>query len=472
MIRTRIAPSPTGYPHIGTIYQVLFDYAYAKKNNGKFIVRIEDTDRERLVEDAEEKLYEALDWFNLTEDESPRKKGNFGPYKQSERLALYQKYARILVDKNHAYYCFCTKQRLEEVRNKQQAQHKGPMYDKHCRNLTPDKVKSQLDKNMPYVIRLKVPSNQTIIVTDEIRGEIKFDSNIIDDQVLLKSDGFPTYHLAVVVDDHLMGITHVVRGEEWISSFPKHVLLYEYLEWKKPLFYHTPVLRNPDKSKLSKRHGHTNVSWYQEQGYLPQAILNFLALLGWSHPQEKEIFTLDEFIKLFDLKDIKPIGPIFDINKLDWLNGNYLRNIQEDRLVMHIKEKKKNRYPRELLKKITPLIKERIKKLSEVDELTNFYITRPDVTIDLVIPKKRTREETTQTLNTTIAEMEKIQMWTATEVHKIGNELVKKLGWKPVELFQLIRIALSGKTITPPLFESMEILGKNECLVRIKNIIR
>ena len=325
MVRTRAAISPTGYPHIGTIYQVLFDYSFAKKNNGKFIVRIEDTDQNRLVKDAEDKVFLALDWFGLQEDESPRKGGTFGPYRQSDRLQIYNNYAQELVKKEFAYYCFCSSDRLDEIRQKMQQNNKPPMYDKHCRNLSADNVRKKLKENKSWVIRLKVPENEKIIVKDELRGEIEFDSNTVDDQVLLKSDGFPTYFLAVTVDDHLMEITHMVRGEEWLTSSPKVKLIYDYLGWEKPLFFHTPILRNPDKSKFSKRQGHTSVSWYQEQGFLPEAILNYLALLGWSHPDGKEIFALDEFIKLFELKDLNPVAPVFDLTKLEWMNGEYIR---------------------------------------------------------------------------------------------------------------------------------------------------
>lgn len=329
MTRTRIAPSPTGYPHIGTIYQALFDFAASRKNQGKFIVRIEDTDRERFVEDAEEKIFASLDWFGLSEDESPRKGGDFAPYRQSERLEIYKKYAEELVVRGSAYYCFCTKERLVKMREDQQREKKQVMYDRTCRLLSGEETAQKLAENIPWVIRLKVPDGAKITFLDGIRGGISFDSTTIDDQVLLKSDGFPTYHLAVVVDDHLMEISHVVRGEEWITSTPKHILLYDYFGWEKPLFFHVPLLRLPDKSKISKRHGHTNVQWYKEQGYLPEAVLNFLALMGWSHPEEKEFFTLDEFISIFDLTDIKAVGPIFDLQKLDWLNGMWIRHLYE-----------------------------------------------------------------------------------------------------------------------------------------------
>lgn len=330
MIRTRIAPSPTGYPHIGTIYQALFDYAFAKKNNGHFIVRIEDTDRARFVEDAEEKIFNSLDWFGLVEDESPRKGGDFKPYRQSERLEIYKKYSEQLLGQGDAYYCFCTKERLDEVRKIQQEQGKQPMYDRHCRNIPLEEARKKVNTGEGHVVRMKVPDDTKITFKDEIRGEIAFHSSTVDDQVIVKGDGFPTYHLAVVVDDHEMQITHVLRGEEWLSSTPKHILLYQFFGWEKPLFFHTPVLRNPDKSKLSKRQGHTNVEWYKDEGFLPEAILNYLALMGWSHPEEKEKFSIEEFISVVELKDLKPVGPIFDIAKLTWLNGEYLMQMNND----------------------------------------------------------------------------------------------------------------------------------------------
>ncbi|MEK9179558.1 MAG: glutamate--tRNA ligase, partial [Patescibacteria group bacterium] len=290
MVRTRIAPSPTGFPHIGTIYQAMLDRAYSLKNKGKFCIRIEDTDQSRLVQGAEQKIYEALDWFGLTEDESPRKGGNFGPYRQSERLPLYKKYAEELVKNEHAYYCFCTPERLDEMRKEQQKQGKSPLYDKRCRSLSVSETLKRVESGERHVIRMKIPNTGTITVPDNTRGDIVFSVEQVDDQVIMKSDGFPTYHLAVVVDDHLMEITHILRGSEWIPSFPKHKLLYDYFGWKMPIITHTPLITNMDGSKMSKRHGHASVSWYQEEGFLPEAVLNFMSLLGWSHPEEKEIF--------------------------------------------------------------------------------------------------------------------------------------------------------------------------------------
>jgi glutamyl-tRNA synthetase len=321
MIRTRIAPSPTGEDiHIGNLYTAYINWAFARKHDGKFIIRIEDTDRTRYVEGAEQKILQTIKDYGLDYDESVDKKGPYAPYRQSERLNIYKKYAEELIEKGKAYYCTCSKERLDEVRKKMIAEKKVPKYDKYCLNRQ-EEVTKEIETGSSYVIRLNVPENFEVIFNDIIRGEIKINTNNIDDQVLMKSDGFPTYHLAVVIDDHLMEISHVIRAEEWISSTPKHILLYQAFGWKLPLFAHLPILRNPDKTKLSKRKNPVWASWYLEQGYLPDAILNYLALMGWSHPEEKEIFDKEEFIKVFSLERVSPVGPAFDPKKLEWMNG-------------------------------------------------------------------------------------------------------------------------------------------------------
>jgi len=465
MIRTRAAISPTGYPHIGTIYQVLFDYAFAKKNKGQFIVRIEDTDKERTVTDAEKKVFEALDWFRVKEDESVRVGGPYVPYRQSERLEIYKKYAEELVDKGYAYYCTCSKERLENIRQEMQKQEKVPMYDKHCRNLKSHPANGGTNlKFGEYVIRLKIPENRKIIIKDEIRGEIEFNSNDVDDQVLLKSDGFPTYFLAVVVDDHLMKVTHMVRGEEWLTSSPKIILLYDYFGWEKPVFVHTPIIRNPDRSKFSKRQGHTNISWYQEQGYLPEAILNYLALMGWSHPQGKEIFSLKEFIETFDFKDIKPIGPIFDPIKLEWMNGIYIRQKSIRQLADQILEFYKNKNVKldeVIVGKTIPLIQERIKKLSDYLPLCEFFFQPPLTSeVERLWDNKDLFKKISEKLFL-------ITDWKASIIGEKMMELVKEEKMKTGEFFMILRVAMTGKKISPPLNESMEILGKEECLRRL-----
>lgn len=464
MVRTRIAPSPTGNPHIGTMYQALFNYAFAKKHKGSFIVRIEDTDRARFVEGAEEKLFDSLDWFSLIEDESPRKGGKFAPYKQSERLELYQKYAKKLVEEGYAYYCDCTPQRLEEVRKKMQEEKKTPMYDRHCRELG----KTQ------GVIRLKVLPDKTYTWKDGVRGEITFattkDGNfLIDDQVLLKSDGFPTYHLAVVVDDHEMQITHAVRGEEWISSTAKHVILYHYFGWEKdmPLFFHTPLLRNPDKSKLSKRQGHTDVTFYREEGYLHQAILNFLGLMGWTHPEEKEIFSLDEFIQLFELKEIRPVGPIFDLTKLTWMNGMYIREMPISELLVSIKSYNAQfGEDKNVLNTIDEKKFNRIVALarSRIDTLKQFY---PLVKLFLQESKFTITSENREAAQSLLSAFQKISDWQAEAILEVLRVVLKDHSIRMPVLYTII----TGQERGLPLPESLEILGKDETISRLEKAL-
>lgn len=455
MIRTRIAPSPTGQDiHIGNLYTALINWAYAKKHRGKFIVRIEDTDRERLVAGAENRILTSLEKFGLFPDESPKTGGPYGPYRQSERLKLYKKHAEELVRKGFAYYCFCSKERLERLRKEQLAKKQVPKYDRHC-----FKVKS----NLPYVIRLKMPENQEIVFDDLIRGKIKFNSNDLDDQVLLKSDGFPTYHLAVVVDDYLMKISHIIRAEEWISSTPKHILLYEAFSWEKPIFAHLPILRNPDRSKLSKRKNPVWASWYLEQGYLPYAVLNYLALMGWSHPQQKEIFDLDEFVSVFDLKDVKAVGPAFDPVKLEWMNGEYIRKTQNSKLKSQIYEFYQKKYSQDLIEKTIPLIKERIKKLSDYLPLCEFFFEKPkSYEVDFSHKKDLFKK--------IYLELGKITDWKADKIGEVMQILAKKQKIKTGEFFMILRVVITGKKISPPLNESMELLGKKECLNRLKKL--
>ncbi|MBI4097009.1 MAG: glutamate--tRNA ligase [Candidatus Levybacteria bacterium] len=456
-VRTRIAPSPTGYPHIGTIYQTLFDFAFARKNSGQFLVRIEDTDRERFVPDAEEKLFAALDWFGLEENESPRKVGDYGPYRQSERLGIYQKYAKELLTNGHAYYCFCTRERLENMRKKQQEEKKIVMYDKHCRTIPPEVAEKRVQNTEPHVIRMKIPEDTKLTYKDAIRGEITVDSNSVDDQVILKSDGFPTYHLAVVVDDHLMKITHVLRGPEWLSSTPKHFLLYDYFGWERPLFFHTPLLSNPDHSKLSKRHGHTNVSWYQENGYLPEAILNFLALLGWSHPEGKEIFPLQEFIQYAELKDLKPVAPIFDLTKLTWMNQQYIQNLSNTELKKRLKARfsSLSGANEDLLDKLIPLVRTRMETLRDFENLTVYFFSKPSITLSDEREKK-VAEDLKKSLTA-------LSDWNKDTIFAVFKGVMERHSVRMPLLYKI----LTGKEKGLPLPESLAIVGKKEALSRL-----
>lgn len=463
MIRTRIAPSPTGNDiHIGTLYTAYINWAVAQKNGGDFIIRIEDTDRERYVAGAEEQFLRTFQQFGLMYSEGPDKGGEYGPYRQSDRLDIYQKYAEQLIESKHAYYCTCTKERLDEVRKGMMAEKKIPKYDKYCLTRQ-EEVQKQIREGAKYVIRLDVPANKEVVFTDLIRGEIKINTANIDDQVLLKSDGFPTYHLAVVVDDTLMKITHIIRAEEWINSTPKHILLYEAFGWKKPAFCHLPILRNPDRSKLSKRKNPVWASWYIEQGYLPEAILNYLALMGWSHPEQKDIFNREEFVRVFDLQRVSPVGPAFDPVKLEWMNGEYIRRMTDEQLNEKIIQFYNDELPADLVKKTIPLVKERIKKLSDYKPLCEFYLARPSVYDVDLSAKKELLQKIADKLQT-------LQDWTAEAIGEAMMTVAKENEVKNSEFFMMLRVAISGKKITPPLNESMVILGRQECIERVQNI--
>lgn len=464
MIRTRIAPSPTGEDiHIGNLYTAYLNWVFAQKNHGNFIIRIEDTDRERYVAGAEQKILQTLKNFGITYDEGPDKDGEYAPYRQSERLEIYKKFATQLLDAHHAYYCTCTKERLDGVRKQMIAAKQIPKYDKHCL-ANQAQVKLEIEQGKPFVIRLNVPKDQEVTFTDLIRGEITIHTANLDDQVLIKSDGFPTYHMAVVVDDTLMKITHVIRAEEWITSTPKHILLYEALGWEKPVFAHLPVLRNPDKSKLSKRKNPVWASWYLEQGFLPEAILNYLSLMGWAHPDQKEIFSTDEFIHVFELEKISPVGPAFDPVKLEWMNGEYIRNLTDQELANKINIFYQNQYPADLVKQTVPLIKERIKKLSDYATICRLFYQQPDrYEINLTGKKPL--------LEAMITVLANLQNWQAQILGQILQKLAIDQNVKNSEFFMLLRVAISGQKITPPLNESMEILGKDECILRLKKAV-
>jgi glutamyl-tRNA synthetase len=468
-IRTRIAPSPTGYPHIGTVYQALFDYVYARQNQGKFIIRIEDTDQSRKVEDAEAVIYQALEYYGLSPDEGPEYGGDYGPYRQSERLEIYQQHAQSLIDAGHAYYCFCSPDRLAQVRQQLQKEGKPPMYDQYCRHLQVEEAKARA-QNEAHVIRMKVPAGELISFTDVIRGKIEFNSNLVDDQVILKSDGYPTYHLAVVVDDQLMQISHIVRGEEWISSTPKHVLLYRYFGWKMPPLIHMPLLRNPDRSKISKRHGHTSAFWYREQGYLIEAVINFLATRVWNHPEGLEVFGIDEMIKHFKFEDLHIQGPIVDLDKLNWLNGQWIRRQSDHELLELLKPYRPEQLNDDLLKRILPLIKDRLVILSDITSLSEFFYAAPKLTVEeLTKQSKISAEETASYLRKVEEMFEAIDTWNVEALETQSRKLQADLHLKPRPAFMTIRLAVTGKIATPPLFDVLEVLGKENTLSRLQS---
>ena len=459
-VRTRIAPSPTGIAHLGTAYQAQRDWAYAKNMGGKFIVRIEDTDRERYVEGAVDILFEAFSWLGYINDEGSNVGGPHEPYTQSERLPIYKKHVEELVEKGEAYYCFCTKERLDKLREEQQAQKLVPRYDKHCRNLSTDEVKKRLAAGEKSVIRMKMPLDGDTTFNDLIRGEISFKNTDVDDTVLLKSDGYPTYHLAVVIDDHLMEITHIIRGEEWISSTPKHVQLFKAFGWELPAFAHLSLIRNKDHSKMSKRHNDVSVLSYRDKGYLPEALNNFLALLGWSHPDKKDIFTMEEYVKLFTIERLTTTAPVFDVEKLKWMNGSYIRSLADEDLAARLSA---GFVPAacsaELLAKIVPLVKERLVTLKDFDDLASFFYLEPSA-----VEMSADDKEYLAVAKDLLASCE----WSKEGIEGSLIPAVKDHGWKNGPFFAALRLAVTGKKISPPLSESMVILGREKVLLRLK----
>jgi len=466
MIRVRFAPSPTGFLHIGGLRTCFYNYLYAKQNKGKFILRIEDTDRQRMAPKAVENLIRTLkimglDWSEL--------------YAQSERLEIYQKYSQELLDKGYAYCCFCSTSELKEMREKQIAQKIAPQYDGRCRKLSEKEIATKIKNGQSYVIRLKIPKEDKGEFFDVIRGRIQIDLKNIDDQVLLKSDKWPTYHLANVVDDHLMEITHVIRGEEWLPSTIKHILLYQFFGWKPPKFVHLPLLLNPDKSKLSKRQGDVAVEDYLNQGYLPEALLNFISLLGWNPGNDKEIFSKEELIKDFSLKRIQKAGAIFNTEKLDWLNGYYIRQMPIDELTQKcipyleqsgIMNKIKNL---DWLKKVISLEQERMKKLNDIVDLGS-YFWADDLKYDsqILIWKDTPQTE----IKDNLIKLEKILNKIPEKEFNSANINAKVLAWVPEKgrgsIFWPWRVALSGLKASPPPNDIAEILGKTKTLERIK----
>lgn len=467
-VRTRIAPSPTGDPHVGTAYMALFNYCFARVNGGQFILRIEDTDQVRSTRESERMIFEALRWTGLTWDEGPDVGGPYGPYRQSERTPLYQQHIGILLDRGHAFRCFCTPARLGEVRKVQMAAGQTARYDGHCLKLSVDDIGARMAAGEPYVVRMKVPDHGECVVRDRLRGDIVIDYSQVDMQVLQKSDGLPTYHLANVVDDHHMRITHVMRGEEWISSAPKHLLLYGYFGWQPPELCHLPLLRNPDRSKLSKRKNPTSILYYRRMGYLPEALLNYLGRMAWSMPDDAEKFGLAEMIAHFDLDRISLGGPIFDVEKLTWLNGRYIREDLDDAAFMdRVVEWQLNR---EALAPIVPLVRQRIGTWSDLIEMAGFFLQGiVPVTAEAFASKKLDVEETQRVLTWTQWRLEAVPAWSAAAIDEAMRGLAELMGHKLRDYLAPFFVALSGRASATPLFQTMEILGRDLVLARLRN---
>lgn len=475
-VRVRFAPSPTGTPHIGNVRTALFNWLWARHNDGKFILRVEDTDQKREVDNGLELIMESLRFLGLEWDEGPDIGGAYGPYRQSERLDIYRRYADELIARGAAYYCYCTPEELTQMRREQEARGEPTRYDRRCRFLTPEQCAAKESAGLPRVVRLAVPLDGSTTLPDFIHGEITIPNADVDDQVLLKSDGFPTYHMAVVVDDHLMEITHVMRGDEWISSFPKHILLYNAFGWTPPQFGHMPVVLGPDKKKLSKRHGATSVIQFRDEGYLEEALLNFMALLGWAYDGERELFTRQELIQVFTLDHIHSSPAVFDRAKLDWMNGQYIMTLSPHELAERLLPfLTRAGLPADLetTTKLAPLVRERLKRLDDIVPLVDF-IFQEHVEYDpkLLLGSKMSAAEALNVLRTAGEVLDNFA--SLDDEQAMETELraaSEKLGLKPAQFFGVLRVAITGKTVTPPLVGTMTILGEPKVMSRIQNAL-
>ncbi len=477
--RTRVAPSPTGDPHVGTAYMALFDLAWARHTGGQFVLRIEDTDQNRLVEGSEQQIYDTLDWLGLGHDEGPDVGGPYAPYRQSERLDHYRRYVDQLLADGHAYHCWCTPERLAGMRERQHQEKSGGGYDRLCLGMTREERALLPGFSEHPVVRMLVPDDVPLTFHDLIRGEVKAPHP--DDQVILKADGFPTYHLAVVVDDHEMGITTVVRGEEWISSTPKHILLYEWLGLPVPEFAHMPLLRNTDKSKISKRKNPAaRLTWFREQGYLPDALRNFLQTLAYPPVgvDGSEVASFQEFVDAFDWSRVNTTGPIFDLKKLDWFNGEYIRALDPadlahqiiDHLVATGRWEQPDAARRDVIVHATPLIQERLTTLDEAaDKLEFLLVSDDDLEFDQASVDKLT-DRAPEILDAALSVLEGLPFDHETLAEALRARLCDDLGLKPRVAFAPVRVGVTGSRVSPPLFESMEILGRDSCLTRLRRL--
>ena len=475
-IRVRFAPSPTGFVHIGSLRTALYNFLFARKNKGICVLRIEDTDQNRFVEGAIENLISTMQWTGIEFDESIVKEGNFGPYQQSLRLEIYKKYVQQLIDDDKAYPCFATPQELEDMRREQMAKGLDPKYDGRYRDLPKNEARERM-KTEPYVIRMKVPLSGETVVNDIVRGEVHFQNEVLDDQVILKSDGFPTYHLANVVDDHLMQISHVIRGEEWLPSTPKHVLLYQAFGWEIPQFAHLPLLLNPDRSKLSKRQGDVAVEDYRNNGYLPQALVNFVALLGWSASEDdREIFNMDELINAFSLEKVNKAGAVFDITKLNWLNGQYIRNLSQSEALSYFKpfldKAGIDSSDLQKTKNIVQALQNRVEKAADINELIRFFVN-DKIEISEADALEIIQADTALTVLQALAEkVSTLDHLNSESFQPLMKEIQKEKEIKGPLLWKPVRVALTGVLSGPDLHLVIDIFGREKVLDILNHVIK
>jgi glutamyl-tRNA synthetase len=472
-VRLRFAPSPTGYPHLGNIRTALFNWLFARHHGGKFILRIEDTDITRKVEGAVEVILDSLQWLGLNWDE--------GPYFQSQRLPLYHEFVHRLLEEGHAYLCYCSPERLEKMRQEQAKRRQPPKYDRHCRDLTQHERTRLKATGITPVIRFKTPLEGETTFCDLMRGPVTFKHDVLDDFVLLKSDGYPTYHLASIVDDHLMAISHVLRADEWLSSTPRHVLLYQALKWQAPQFAHLPMILGPDRAKLSKRHGATTIIEYQSQGYLPDAMVNFLALLGWSLDDKTELLSQEELIKHFSLERVGKTAAIFNKDKLEWMNGVYLRKLRLGEFVQQATPFLDRDLPKSVerplnnsyVSQVLSLVQERAKTLAEVPQLASFFfLDELQYDTGLLLSKELDAKSATKAITTALQKLEELATWDATTLEGILRPLAAELNLGTGKFFGLLRVAVTGRVAAPPLFQTMTVLGKEKCLKRFDTALQ
>ncbi len=475
-VRVRFAPSPTGYLHVGGARSALFNYLFARKTNGTFILRIEDTDQSRFVESALKEIYESLRWLGLQWDEGPEVGGDFGPYVQSLRRDIYQEHAQKLLESGHAYRCFCTPERIAELRAEQEKAKQLSGYDRKCRSLSDDEIKRHLDAGTPHVIRLKIPSGRKVIFTDKIRGSIEYSSDVLDDLVLIKTDGYPTYHMANVVDDHLMQITHVLRGDEWIASTPRHILLYEAFGWNPPEFAHLPIILSPDGGKLSKRKGAASVMDFKRAGFLPEALFNFLALLGWSPGDEREKMTMQELIDAFSLENVSPKSSVFDEQKLEWMNGLYMAEknsldiLPECKSLWIEKNIPVTSFSDSYLEKVISLMKVRSKRITDIIDTTHYFFGDP-TSYDEKAATKQFTAEAAQLLQSILDSLAGIDALNASSVESCFKSLAESKSISTGKLIHPTRLAISGTSVGPGLYEMMELLGKETVVRRLEKAV-
>jgi len=467
-VRLRFAPSPTGSLHIGSVRTTLYNYFFARQNGGRLILRIEDTDQDRLVAGAIDSIYDGLAWLGVKWDEGPREGGPHAPYIQSERLPLYQRHAQELVDGAAAYFCFCSKERLASMRAQQELRKEITRYDRLCRRIDP-KDAAERARSESHVVRLKVPDDGKVSIDDLVHGHLEWELNTIEDQVLLKSDGFPTYQLAVVIDDHVMGITHVFRADDWIPSTPKHVLVYRAFGWEIPPHAHLPNVLGPDGKKLSKRHGATAVEEFRRDGYLPEALTNYLALIGWAPGTEEEIFSLEELVQRWRIDQVQKAGGKWDRARLDWFNGVYIRKLSQDELMKRLEPFLPAEWDRSLVRKAMPLIQERMHTLVEGrDQIAFLFTDKVDYDRSVLVGKKRQPEEIEQALSKSAVVLRYLDPFTSPAIEHGLRGIAEELNWKVRESTEPIRVAVTGKTEGPPLWQSLELLGKERTLARIE----